>query len=221
MEAIKKTVVPLVCGFLDDHKELKTVGTAGSGFFINRLGHFVTAAHVLKELENMNAKQPCFLLVYVPLEGWNVSARTIDISIRWFKFTSCRFEWDIDVAVCQTTENPFTNKQAVRFIRAVRFGSFWGTRDGTPIGFSGFPLHFVRPVTAKGYVASYHISDKQIVLDRGAWPGASGSPVYVRNGRVIGMIVQTGVGPGIGLAYARPADFIMDFLRKNKIPYER
>ena len=59
------------------------------------------------------------------------------------------------------------------------------------------------------------------MVDKSAWPGASGSPVYTANGKVIGLVTQAGLGVGSGLAYAVPSDTIIEFLGKAKIPFER
>jgi V8-like Glu-specific endopeptidase len=74
------------------------------------------------------------------------------------------------------------------------------------------------PITSQGHIASYSVRTNEFLIDKNAWPGASGSPVYGAEGEVIGLIIQRGLGDGSGLAYARPADFIVDFLRRQEVP---
>jgi S1-C subfamily serine protease len=75
-------------------------------------------------------------------------------------------------------------------------------------------------VTSKGIIAAYYVAEKYLVIDRAAWSGTSGSPVYVPSGRVIGMLVRTATGAGEGLSMARPIDLIRPFLSRFKIPLD-
>ncbi len=82
-------------------------------------------------------------------------------------------------------------------------------------------MQSIYPVTSKGNIASYVPSQKQFAIDKNVWPGASGSPVYDMDGNVIGLVIKGGFNEGAGLAYARSTDYILDFLRTNKIPTEK
>ena len=64
-------------------------------------------------------------------------------------------------------------------------------------------------------------ADKKLVIDKSAWPGASGSPVYDGDGKVIGLVIETGLAEGAGLTYSRPIDLITDFLTKEKITFQK
>lgn len=88
------------------------------------------------------------------------------------------------------------------------------------MAFTGFPLRSRRPVTSKGIIASYNARLQQVFIDKVAWPGASGSPLYVASGQVVGMVHKRGIGAVEGLAFARPAVLIRDFLAGHKIPME-
>jgi S1-C subfamily serine protease len=89
--------------------------------------------------------------------------------------------------------------------------------DGTPLAFSGFPVNGLSPYTARANIAGYQRTEMRpndgsrvhaIVLDKSAWPGSSGGPVYGVDGRVMGLLLQTGTG----LAFARHGARIHDFL---------
>ena len=216
IKTVKQGVVPVVCGFLDDKKELQIVKVMASGFFINSQGSFLTARHVLSEWRKVSTKErPCLPAIYIPIGGWQKSKH--EYSIRWFIFTSCLTNKELDIASCSLINNPFQDAAVSRHIVFLRFENSFSYKDGTPIAFTGFPLDSTIPVTSKGILASYRMAAKEMVVDKNAWPGASGSPVYIANGRVIGMIIKRGIGKGAGLAYARPGDLIMDFLRDKKI----
>lgn len=216
IKTVKQGVVPVVCGFLNEKNELQIVKIIASGFFINNQGGFLTARHVLSELRKVSTKErPCFPAIYIPIGGWEKGKH--ELGTRWFKFTSCLIKNKLDIASCSLINNPFQDAAVSRHIVFLRFENSFSYKDGTPIAFTGFPLYSTIPVTSKGIIASYRAVAKEMVVDKNAWPGASGSPVYIANGRVIGMIIKRGIGAGIGLAYARPGDLIIKFLREEKI----
>ena len=87
--------------------------------------------------------------------------------------------------------------------------------DGSPVAFSGFPLNNGAPISAVGFVAGYENTDLgafTVLVDRSNWPGASGSPIYLQNGRVIGIVLGRGVGDATGLTYGRVARFVRELL---------
>lgn len=216
IKTVKQAVVPVVCGFLDDKKELQIVKIIASGFFINRQGGFLTARHAFSDWRKVSTKErPCFPAIYIPVGGWEKGKH--ELGTRWYKFTSCLANKELDIASCSLIVNPFQDAAVKRHITSLRFENSFSYKDGTPVAFTGFPLDSTIPVTSKGILASYRMAAKEMVVDKNAWPGASGSPVYIANGRVIGMIIKRGIGKGAGLAYARPGDLIMDFLRDKKI----
>lgn len=221
IDKIKRSIVPIVCGYTDENKVFKVVEVAGSGFFIDTFGRFITANHVLDNWDRISReKHVCFPVIYVPNQPWGGFKKNVDM--QWFTFISCSRDSTLDLAVCQPIENPFASTRVHREnIAPVTFDTKeWP--DGTSVGFTGFPLEFTFPITSKGFVGgklAIESSDTyyDLVIDKSAWPGASGSMVYLSNGKVIGMIRATGVSLASGLAYARTAAAIVDFLSKH--PY--
>lgn len=53
-----------------------------------------------------------------------------------------------------------------------------------------------------------------MLVDKNNWPGASGSPIYLEDGRVIGVLVQRGIGinDAAGLTLGRVSKLIVPFL---------
>ena len=70
-------------------------------------------------------------------------------------------------------------------------------------------------MTARGHVAMYSARD-ELMVDQSAWPGVSGCPVYLVDGRVIGMVIQRGTGNGTGRAIVRTSVAIQDFVAKAR-----
>jgi len=206
IEAMKRSIAPVVCRTgIADRPVSAILGTA---FFVSAEGEFVTAAHVLQ-----TAPANCDTAIYVPLDGWRSEAD----AIRLFNFQRQRrrIETNADVAVCQTTVPPAT----VPKVNAVpvTLDAEASPVEGTEVAFTGFPLRNAEPLTARGFLAGYRnpsrVGGERWILDRAAWPGSSGSPVYLDDGRVIGIIIQRGINDGSGLAYARPASQIVASVR--------
>lgn len=214
IERIKSATVPIVCGVLMEGGTFNVNMIFGSAFFVNDEGYFVTAAHVVKA---MTPTAKCFPAIYVFVGGW----KTIKAKGHWFRFDSCVYDESADIAVCKTLESPFLAEDVKAQLRFVTFETALNLRDGTSLAFTGFPLQVPRPMTSKGSLATIFEVDKRIVIDKSAWKGASGSPVYLSDGKVIGIIIQKGTGEGEGLAFARSAEMITDFLTKNKIHFHQ
>jgi len=218
IERIKSATAPIVCGAPRvDRSSFHISRNLGTAFFINGEGYFLTAAHVVTALEQFNASQSqCFPAIYMPIGGWRTTG-----GVHWFRFGECVKDPEADIAVCKPTTSPFAAEDVKRQLTFVAFGTALNVKDGTALAFTGFPLQFLRPVTSKGNLAAYLDLDKKIVIDKAAWGGASGSPVYLADGSVIGILIERGTGESIGLALARPAEFITDFLTKNKIQFSQ
>jgi outer membrane biosynthesis protein TonB len=74
----------------------------GNGFFINKEGYLITAAHVLSQLRDA---QP-YILLQLPMAP-----------PRLVKATVITMDQDHDVAVLRATPNPFTGRYRVNFLR--------------------------------------------------------------------------------------------------------
>jgi S1-C subfamily serine protease len=214
IERIKHSVVPVVCGKFDDKGQFALQLIDGTGFFIDTQGHFVTAGHVIRGLSIVNAQQPvpCIDAVYVPDNAWQRDA--ITFNSHWFKFGDCEIDDSIDVAVCKTIDIP-------QRIEAVTIADVRPS-DGSPVAFTGFPLGSQEPLSSRCDIATYRAAtdsegSRELVLDKGTWPGASGSPIYREDGSVIGILLQRGIADGTGIAVGRPSHFILQFLAAHKI----
>jgi len=213
---VKTSVFPVVCGALNQGNEFRVVQMVATGFLINSRGDFMTAGHVSEDLQKFAAANNCFGAIFIAHAG---DASDEMVNTRWFRIGSCQTNRQLDLAACSLTQNPFTGTGPRDRIAALKFDGLFQYADGTPVAFTGYPLQMGRPLTSKGSIAARY--PRQLVVDKSAWPGASGSPVYTANGKVIGVVLQTGLGAGTGLTYAAPADTVMEFLGQMKIPFER
>jgi S1-C subfamily serine protease len=217
VQAIQQSVVPVLC-LKHGGSVIEIDKIMGTGFFVNREGYFLTAAHVVLDLKS-GCPNGSAWAIYVPQAPWTI--RTKVKLTQWFRFDECRYNQQTDVAVCKPVDNPFAKSTINRNIQPVRFGTFADFSDGSPIAFTGFPLGSVTPVTSKGFIASYFPTDDLIAIDKSAWEGASGSPVYDVKGNVIGLLILRTAHPAGGLSFARPIEPILEFLTKERIAIEK
>jgi Trypsin-like peptidase domain len=135
---------------------------------------------------------------------------TNEFNARWYAFDSnrCVLNKAQDLALCVTRNSPSADLQ-----RTIGTASFDNTThpDGTAVAFTGFPLNAIQPMTARGHVAMYSSRD-ELIVDQSAWPGVSGCPVYLVDGRVVGMVIQRGTGDGTGRAIVRTSVAIQQFI---------
>ncbi len=220
IETIQKSVVPILCMTPDEAVSggAKVKKLLGTGFLIDRTGHFLTAAHVVLGL-TPTCGENSFWAVYLPTAPWNT--RQKQITRRWFSFTECQYNEATDVAACKLLVNPFTDDSVKKNIDPVRFGTFANHPDGSAVAFTGFPLESAVPITSKGYIATYFAIEDWFGIDKSGWPGASGSPVYDPKGLVIGLMIRRTLSDAGGLSFARPIDPILAFLTKEKIAIEK
>jgi len=216
---LKGAVVPVICAGQNLDGSAFLISVEGTGFFLSDDGDFVTAGHVAQGLFAVGRIPACPVpAIYVPVSGWSDTSPNMQLRIPFIG--QCWWDPNADVAVCSLKENPFTaptitKKPVVTVLDTAIKDS------GTPIAFTGFPLTFLQPITSQGIVGVYQspeasIGPKVLVIDKNAWPGASGSPVYTSDGKVIGMVVQRGFSDATGLAFARTSVFIQRFLTENK-----
>lgn len=219
IETVKSGVIPFVCLEVRNEKPAKIKLIAGSGFFINANGDFVTARHVITELKAYSEKELCEWAVFLPDAGWAKRLPKFDVS--HFLVKECTFNQQSDVGVCKLRENPFSDAKFGKQIGFLRFVRTQFLKDGVPVAFTGFPLQNRRPVTSLGHLASLSLTDDVVLIDKSAWPGASGGPVYTADGGVLGVLILRGTNDGAGLAYALPSETVIKFLAKNKIAFHQ
>jgi hypothetical protein len=137
IEAVKRSVVPIICGRSMENKEFHIVSVLGSGFLVNREGHFVTAAHVVEAWQTTTQEeQNCFPSICVAVDGWRTHEPfTV---FRWMQFASCASDQEFDIAVCQILKNPFQYPETKNSISPLRLARFHAYQDGTPLAFTAF-----------------------------------------------------------------------------------
>ncbi len=202
---IKKSICPVVCISVGQDSNATLNSIEGTGFFVSADGTFVTAKHVIDGI--MGPRQPpikpCPLsAIYLPVDNWEHE------SLKWFAFRpgECVTIQNFDIASCRPLAPISVGFTPVTFEDGDQL-------SGTAVAFTGFGLQSLDPITSRGDVAAYvnrvaELGKTEMLIDRTAWPGDSGSPVYLEDGRVIGMIQRRGTGDGEGVAVVRPTRFI-------------
>lgn len=206
----------ICCGYRDEKLQLKVVSRNGTGFFINRSGEFLTAAHVVFDCHSKNL----IIGICVPKTGWQTEES--DLNVKCFPQGVCVLNAELDIARCKPNENPFHDPEIKTPIEPASLESA-RPKEGSAVAFTGFPLQFGRPVTSKGFIAGYadvheRFGVSTMILDKSSWPGSSGSPVYSPEGKVVGVVVKRGVEEAAGLAFAKTSTAIERFLRQQEAP---
>lgn len=220
---VKRSIFPIVCV----HRQIQPPGDdvlrsiEGTAFFVGQDGTFATAAHVIRGLTVPNRIAPCEQAAfYLPMQGWN-RAYNFRISTFYFSRDDCTVDEQLDIAVCRWP-GPGTIQSRVGNAPQPLTVNPTLQDDGTPVAFTGFPLQFVEPLTATAVVAAYrnvpdaNTGPHEIVIDKTTWPGASGSPIYLANGEVVGIVLARGAGDAIGIGIGRPARFIQQVLATRR-----
>ncbi len=216
IEQAKRLVVPIVCFGKDpDTKSPYLISVEGTGFFVAGDPRVITAGHVGKGINQKSRIPACpIAAIYLPEDGWNSS--NLDVKIRYIPIAECLLGDNLDIAICKLVGDPITDAE----IRVKPTSSELDSTiypDGTPIAFIGFPLSFVQPITSQGIIGTYRNPIKdfgptELVIDKNAWPGASGSPVFDSTAHVVGMIILRGFSDASGLAFAIPGGVLKRFL---------
>lgn len=217
IQAIKRSVIPIACISVNG-TVAETLTVEGTGFFIAADGTFITANHVIEGMVSKTRKAPCpFAAFYLPQTGgWSSAESTFRSDYYVFNANECKRDGDLDIARCRSIRPV----EAAHKIVPVAF-EIAVQPDGTPIGFTGFPLHFHIPLSSVGNISGYvetrddGLGPRAIIMDKEAWPGASGSPLYLSNGKVVGLLRQRGVNEGNGRSIGLPSRLIQEFLKEN------
>jgi hypothetical protein len=217
VQTMKHSVAPLVCVAVN-HAESKLLGRRGTAFFVSTSGEFMTAAHVVLDMQKNDPVCPVTAVILPRYKIWDPSS--LNEPSDWFAFDihNCIIEKDLDVAQCPLSVDPFNQKVGRDFeIVPVKFD--WRIPpDATQVAFTGFPMNVRDPMTFRANVAAYRPvwrSEKvvpELVLDRSAWPGSSGSPVFLSDGRVIGIVIASRTEEGTAMTALRPASAVRALL---------
>src|SRR5271157_5067808 len=85
IKSTKRSVVPIICGYNDGKGTFHIVEVAGSGFFVDTSGRFLTAGHVLDNWQEISKKKHvCLPAIYIPDHGWGHYEPTIPFQYFWF-----------------------------------------------------------------------------------------------------------------------------------------
>ncbi|HEY7388080.1 MAG TPA: trypsin-like peptidase domain-containing protein [Bryobacteraceae bacterium] len=195
IETMKRSIAPLTCVEQKGSRS-NLLERTGTVFFVSSNGGFLTAAHALLEMQKPNRYCP-ITAVTLPEMRWTPEAREEVLSWFAFEISLCRVDEDLDLALCGPLNDLPARGPGSRFeISPVQFD--YGTPpDGTSVAFLGFPRYFRDPITARATVAAYRPTGRrnelipELILDRPAWPGSSGSPVFLADGRVIGVVIAS------------------------------
>jgi S1-C subfamily serine protease len=217
VEAMRRSVAPVACMVMQGD-EAKILYRAGSAFFISAAGDFLTAAHVIRDIQK--GERPCPVsAITIPVDDWQPEVRNEAVDGLPFDTSECRIDRDSDLAACRLNDDLSRSKLKSK-IAPVRLE--WSVPSGgTQVAITGFPMNARDPMTLRAAVSGYLVpwQDKtpipQLVLDRAAWPGYSGSPVYLSDGRVIGILIAAAQDEALGLAIARPASLVRDWLAEK------
>jgi V8-like Glu-specific endopeptidase len=214
IEAMKHSLTTLVC-LTGTGRDAEPSAHLGTGFFVSVNGDFITAAHVIFADVDHGEFRCKYSAALLPLGGWTREAP--DEEFAWFEFmpSECKTMAAMDLVRCKLPES--SAKQPSIRIEPAAFDENVPP-DGSEVAFTGFPLRMRDPVTSRAFVATYRVERHgmatipRIVLDRSSWPGSSGSPVYLSNGRVIGVVVEKGTGEAEGITLVRPAGAFREIL---------
>jgi hypothetical protein len=206
IEIIKHSVGSVDCLAVSG-KETKMLKRIGSAFLFSEAGDFLTAAHVVMEIQKGNDPCPTSAIT-LPLADWQPEARTEDMLWFPFKNSDCKLDTTVDVAVCRASGNlPGRIRQLHLKAAPVQCQSSLPP-DGAQLAFTGFPLEARDPMTFRAHVAAYRASGEEmapeLIIDHASLPGFSGSPVFGANGKVFGILVRDGKPEAAGTAVVRP-----------------
>jgi hypothetical protein len=216
----KKSVAPVVCVDKESIRtsEVKLDSIEGTAFFLRADGTFATAGHVVQGLTSPNRSTPCqAAAIYLPMHDWKPRATKFRVGYFPFSASNCTMSEDFDIAICKSVRDirPVLGREPSAVTLDTELKD-----DGTQVAFTGFPLSSAVPLTSRGFTSGYSNTrdekgPRDLIIDKSAWPGASGSPIYLENGTVIGILLVRGINNGSGLTWGRPASFIEKVLAQR------
>lgn len=213
IDAARRSVASLDCLASAESRILERVGSA---FLVSGGGDFMTAAHVITDMQSAERSCPTPAII-LPTGDWRPEALTEPV--RWFPFkiSDCRMDSSLDIAIC-AVGGDFSARKRELHLKAAPVQFEWNIPpDGTQVAFTGFPLRARDPMTFRADVAAFRMpwpdeSMPELVLDRATLPGFSGAPVYLANGKVVAILVKDGKDEAMGVTIARPASALREML---------
>lgn len=199
--------------------------TVGTGFWADSADTFVTAAHVLPNFSDNADSTACHAAISLSMKGQETSKRNqwsnlpasewqrLPRNAQWFSFNpaACHKNHQFDVAVCKTTEGVPPHETAIL--------SHTNPLPGTKVFFIGSGREGIENTTGVATITDSLGASKgyAIAVDRPAWTGASGSPVFASDEKeVVGMITRTGIGDASGQCIGTGAEAITIVLDEMK-----
>lgn len=159
---------------------------AATGFLVNEEGYILTNAHVVEDARRCLAGSP----------GTKIVAKLARPGARTATAVSCDLVGldDVRDLAALRTERPLPAEGQSSF---VQLNPAAEVAEGTSVAVTGHPAFAWRPTTQKGKVirrGTLELSERSaeksevIILDIPLGRGASGSPVYLESGRVVGIV---------------------------------
>ena len=213
---IKLSVAPISC-MRQSGAAVSFGGNVGTAFFVSAQGAFVTPSHVIELFLPGGTFADCIAAISLTRGGWHQGPAVWHGEL--FDIHQCALDHHLDVARCSTRSDLETEDGGVYRPRAVTFDTTIRP-DGSEAAFTGFPLTTTIPITTRGYIAGYGSQGAtidELYIDKGDWPGSSGSPAFDGSGDVIGMVIKRTTGEAWGFAVCRPAYLIQKFLSEHPL----
>ena len=219
IQRLKRSVAPVACMDKSASGPLKLVSILGTAVFVSKDGSFLTADHILNAITTQTSTNPCpVTVIYFPVAGWRW-VEDFDLRYVYFSVADCIRDATQDLAVCRPAVN--VKELTGAGVEPVVFATV-PPADGTPVAFTGFPRGNALPISSRGVIAGYgelqQHGPRKLIVDKIAWPGSSGSPVYTDDANVVGIVLSTGDGDSIGLTFARTAAYVRRFLASTHPP---
>jgi S1-C subfamily serine protease len=221
---MQRSLVAVECVDVNAAHQIVGGQTFGTGFLVDRASHFVTAGHVLAAVAAAQRQSGCLAAVAFPAHGYPADYGRYEQHVVFIGPSA--YDGSLDLAVVAAAGLSATNDINAA-LSPVRFALAFQPQ-GTPLAYTGFARGIDLPTTSEGIVSTYtNDGIRQLVIAGMAWPGLSGSPVFLANGDVVGIVLSKGepntaAGAGdaagqIGLSFARTAAVVDAFLRQRGI----